>query len=184
MWETAVALWLRKNWKLVLVGVAVASLVGYTTALKIQVSHYKTKYQDAQAELAAAKTREDQLTAANEGITRKYEESLKDVNAVVDKMMQYVSENIKKDEELASIKLSLNAARLFNQSKRDPSAKPTPTKQGDARETNSPQTPAYSGNVKIPLTAFFRRASICLSSSVLISQDPCSFCLESIYHPS
>lgn len=146
---------LKNNWKIIAIGLAVASLVGYITFLRWEVKHYRVKYENAQAELAAAKTREDELSAANAGITRKYEESLKDVNAVVDKMMEYVSENIKKDEELASIKLSLNAARLFNQSKRDPSTKSTTTKQGDARETNTPQTSAYSGNVKIPLTDFF-----------------------------
>lgn len=154
MWILALA-WLKANWKIALIGVAVVSLLGYIGLLRWQVNHYKTAFQDAKAELAAAARREKGLEAANAGITRKYEESLKDLNAQVDKTMEVIGERIAKDEELASIKLSLNAARLFNQSKRDPSAKAAQAKQGDAGKASTTDASTYSRGLSIPLTAIF-----------------------------
>jgi hypothetical protein len=154
MWILALT-WLKANWKIALIGLAVVSLLGYIGLLRWQVSHYKTAFQDAKAELAAAAHREEQLEAANAGITRKYQESLKDLNAQVDKTMEVIGERIAKDEELASIKLSLNAARLFNQSKRDPSAKAPQAKQGDAGKASTPDASAYSRGLSVPLTAIF-----------------------------
>jgi len=145
----------KSNWKIVLIGLAIVSLVGYIGFLKWEVRHYKTAFQDAKAELAAAAHREEQLEAANAGITRKYEESLKDQNALVDMAMNAIGERIKKDEELARIKLSPNAARLFNQSKRDPSAKTAEAKQGDVGKASTPDAGTYSTGQNIPLTDIF-----------------------------
>ena len=154
MWMLALQ-FLKSNWKAVLIGLAIASLVGYIALLRWQVQHYKGNYEEAKAELAAAAHREEELNAANAGLTEKYKEALKDVNATVDQMMEAISERIKKDEELKSTRISLNAARLFNESKRDPSAKAATAKQGDAGKANPPDASAYTGTITFPLTEVF-----------------------------
>ena len=147
--------WLKANWKIALVGLAVISLVGYIAFLKLEIRHYKKNYEAAKAELAAAAHREEELNAANAGITTKYKDTLRDLNASLSKNIEIIVERIKKDEELQSTRISLNAARLFNQSKRDPSTATTQAKQGDVGKTSPTTPPSYTGRITLPLAEVF-----------------------------
>lgn len=146
---------LKDNWKIVAVAGAVLLLVSYIAFLRWDVKRYKIKYENAVAELAAASSREKQLEAANAGLTRLYQERSADLNAVIERNAELGIEGIRKDEELANIRISLNAARLFNQSKRDPSTPIAKAKQGDVGKADSPQAPAYSTGISFPLREVF-----------------------------
>lgn len=149
---------LKDNWKVVALIVAVLSLVGYVSFLRWEVKHYKAKYQEVTLELTAAKHREKDLQDLNEGITKKYSDSLKTIFEVNEKNLDLISQGIKKDEELKSITLSYNSIRLFNKSKRDPATPLAKTEQGNAGKasaTEAPSVAAYPVNLRVPLTEVF-----------------------------
>lgn len=146
---------LKDNWKIVAVVGSVLLLLFYISYLKWEANRYKVKYENAVAELAAAANREKQLEAANAGLTRLYKERSEDLTAAIERNAELGLERIRQDEELASVRISLNAARLFNQSKRDPSTPIAKAKQGDDGKANPPQAPAYSTGISFPLRDVF-----------------------------
>jgi hypothetical protein len=147
-----ILMWVRGNWQLVAVGLAILSLVGYITFLKLEVNHYRSNYQEALLELNSAKARESKLEEMNQGITKKYENSLAEANKLVEEKTKLIEEAIRNDKELAATRISLNAVRLFNKSKRDPSTTTPDPKQGDVSETNPTETPSDAAAVRIPQT--------------------------------
>lgn len=146
---------LKDNWKIVAVVGSILLLLFYISYLKWEANRYKVKYENAVAELAAAANREKQLEAANAGLTRLYKERSEDLTAAIERNAELGLERIRQDEELASVRISLNAARLFNQSKRDPSTPIAKAKQGDAGQADPPQAPAYSTGISFPLRDVF-----------------------------
>ena len=122
---------LKNNWKLLVVGLAIATLLGYIGFLKTSKDYYKNKAQELQLIINQAGEREEQLKLGNAAITAEYEKVLLRMNQQTEKVAALTKEKIKNDKELNSLRVSLNAVRLFNESKRDPTAPPSDTKQGD-----------------------------------------------------
>lgn len=127
----------KDNWQLVLAGLAVLALVGYITALKMEVSHYKGKYEEVSAELASAQHREDVLKAEVEGLTTKYKDSLVETKKVVEMNTKLLEEAIQNDIELNTLRVSYNAISLFNKSKRDPSSPASQAVKGNAGKAST-----------------------------------------------
>lgn len=150
MWILALT-FLKNNWKLVLIGLSILSLLSYIAFIKWEVRHYRSLYQNAMLELAQAESREAKLNEINIGITEKYKSTLKTVNAEIDKNNKLLTERIKLDKELKSLRLSLNAIKLFNESKRDPSTATSETIQRNDGETDSSTT-----TQSVPLSTVFQ----------------------------
>jgi len=112
---------LKNNWKWIALGLAIASLVAYIEIIKGERNHYKKEYQSTQLKLdtlvKSSKDRQDQLEADNVALSGKYANTLRTANDLTNIAAKLNGENIAKDKELASVKLSLNAVRLFNASK-------------------------------------------------------------------
>lgn len=148
-WLIPVWMFVKDNWKLVLVGLAIASLLGYIQFLRLEANHYEKKYNEVKLEYAAFKTaaakKEADLVALNAAITEKYNVSLKQYNKAVDENKKLLQERIKNDKELAALRVSYNAIRLFNESKRDPGSEATPqAEQGNDGEADTAQTYSLS----------------------------------------
>jgi FtsZ-binding cell division protein ZapB len=127
----------RNNWQLIAVGLAVLALVTYIGVLRWQVDHYKEKFQEVSAELASAQKREDVLKAEAEGITKKYAASLVETKKEIEKNAKYIEDLVQKDVELNTLRISYSAVGLFNLSKRNPSS-PTPKAvKGDDGKTGT-----------------------------------------------
>lgn len=124
---------LKANWKWIAVAIAVGGLLAYIQTIKLERDHYKKNYTVVTLKLETlvkdAKVREDKLAADNEAITKKYQSTLKDANTLTTENARINAENIKNAQELASVRLSYNAVRLFNASKpsttKDQKASPT-----------------------------------------------------------
>ena len=131
---------IKNNWKMIAVGLAIVAFIGYIAFLKVEINHYKAKWQSAEAEIVAAKGREDRLAAANEGITAKYNQTLALYFTKAKAMNTLLQEKIKNDKELDSLRISAHAVELFNESKRNPSI-PTPqTIEGNDGKASTPST--------------------------------------------
>jgi len=161
-----VLLFLKTYWKAVIIGVLVMSLFIYIGVLKAEISHYKTKWQVAEAEIVAAKGREDRLAAANAGLTEKYKGILTQLFDEVNKSSKILQEKIKNDKELNSLRISIRALRLFNESKRNPSGTPTKAIQGDvgsasgSEASTNPDDPSLNGNgITVPLSTVFAQVA-------------------------
>lgn len=142
-------LWAKDNWKLIVIGLAIASLAIYIGVLKWQVSHYKELYQDSERVIATANARQNQLEAINESLTRKYDSLLQDHNQTLDKLSKQTKEKIKNDKELNSLRISFNAVRLFNESKRDPTTSTTKTIERDVGKTSTPEVLSITNTVNL-----------------------------------
>lgn len=135
-----ILLFLKNNWKVVVVTLAVATLLGYIGFLQTSRDYYKNKAQDLQLVINQANTREEQLKLGNASITEAYKEVLRLSNNKTEQILVLTKEKIKNDKELNSMRVSLNAIRLFNESKRDPTAPSSESKQGDAGSTQGTTT--------------------------------------------
>jgi cell division protein FtsB len=149
MWLIAWA-FIKNNWKIVAIGLAIAALLGYIGFLRWDAEHWKTKYENVQLQLAEVKSREEAQKASNAAITRKYENVRSAYAQALELQAKTLKEKIKNDKELASIRLTLNAVELFNSSKQD----------GQPSETISihdgKASPIAEGSgITIPLTTFF-----------------------------
>lgn len=124
----------QKNWKWVLIGLAVAALLGYIASLKIRVSYYKEKYEDTVATLAQvvreAENTEARLSSANNALSREYEARLAVVYQVVEAKQAALEERIKQDEASKRIRLPDSTVRLFNESTQS-TKEPTISEQGN-----------------------------------------------------
>lgn len=116
-----ILLFLKNNWKWIAVGVFILSLASYIEVIRVERDHYKSKSESVQLKLdtlvKTSNDKEAQLNADVNAITAKYKSTLADANTLVTATAKLNGENIAKDKELASVKLSLNAVRLFNASK-------------------------------------------------------------------
>jgi hypothetical protein len=121
-WALTALKWAGDNWKLVAAGLLALMLAIYIGVLKFEVSHYKGKYEEVSAELASAQKREDTLKAEVAGITEKYKSALVETKGTYEKYEATLQDNIQKDVELNTLRISYAAVGLFNQSKRDPSS--------------------------------------------------------------
>lgn len=129
---------LKNNWQLVAMGVAAAALMGYIGFLKFEVSHYKGKYEDAQAVITTMKEKSEVLQASFNGLERKYSNLLVATNERIAINAKLTKDLIQKDLELNTLRVSYNAVSLFNLSKRDPD---TPkAEQGDDGKASTPAT--------------------------------------------
>ena len=122
---------LKNNWKIIAIGLAIASLMGYIGFLQVSRDHYKEKAETLQLVINQAKAREEDLRMGNAAITQKYLSVLDESNKKTDKILAMTKEKIKNDKELNSIRVSLNAIRLFNESKSDPTSPIAGSEQGD-----------------------------------------------------
>lgn len=127
-------MFVKSNWKLIVIGLAIAALMGYIGFLKLEVSHYKTKYEDAQLVIAEIHSKEEAQKAAAAAITRKYENSQAAYKLALAELGKKTQEKIANDTELANTRVSLNALRLFNESKQGGDT--APAVQGHAGETS------------------------------------------------
>lgn len=118
-------LFLKSNWKWIAVVLLIISLLGYIETIKLERDHYKNKVVAIQTELdnlvTSSAIKQKKLQADVTQITDKYKSTLHDANTLVTENAKLNGENIAKDKELASVKLSLNAVRLFNASKQSTS---------------------------------------------------------------
>jgi len=131
---------LKNNWKIIAIGLAIASLMGYIGYLQVSVDHYKTKVQNLQLVINQANEREEQLKLGNAAITQQYLHVLEESNKKTDKIFALTKEKIKNDKELNSIRISLNAIRLFNESKLNPTSPIAGSEQGDDASTEGTTT--------------------------------------------
>ncbi len=143
---------LKSNWKLIAIGVAIAAVMGYIGVLRVERNHYAAKAKSLEVLVSSLKTQaklqEDSLKADAADLTRKYQNTLKDANTLVTVNARLNAENIKNAKELRDVKLSYNAIRLFNASKQ---ADPNPAPQ--AVEGNAGNTsPASEASLQDLLT--------------------------------
>lgn len=110
-------MFLRANWKWIVVGLAIAGLFGYIGYLKHEATHYKDLYGKAQLQIAEIASREEAQKAASAAITKKYNDLRTAYAMALEQHNTELQKRIANDKELASVKLSLAAARLFNESK-------------------------------------------------------------------
>ncbi len=123
---------LGRNWIWVAVGIAFALMMGYIGILKLEVGHYKSKLDNAELVISVYKAKEMALEKANYEISKAHAETLKRYKEEIQKNLKSTVEKIKLNEELNRTRVSLAAARLFNESKRDPDSKDsTPTIEGN-----------------------------------------------------
>jgi uncharacterized protein YukE len=122
----------KNNWQLIAVSLAVAALMGYIGVLKYQVNNYKEKYEDAKATIAHMQRQTEDMQASFAGIERKYESALVETKARVEENAKLLEDLIQKDVELNTLRISYAAVGLFNQSKRDPAA-PKAVKRDDGK---------------------------------------------------
>lgn len=118
-------MFLKANWKWILIGLAILSLFGYIGYLKHEAGHYKKLYGEAKLEIAEIKSREEAQKAAAAAITKKYEDLRVAYSMALEQRNTELQKRIANDKELASVKLSLAAARLFNESKQSGDSTPT-----------------------------------------------------------
>ncbi len=133
MWIIALG-FIKNNWKIFAIGIAILSLLGYIGFLRWDARHWKTKYEDAQLVIVKAQQREALQDAANAAITRKYENLQGTYQVAVKAYYTALDERIKNDKELASLRISSNLVRLFNESKHDPQPNSTSAVTVDAQE--------------------------------------------------
>lgn len=135
VWAEIAWTFLKANWKWIAVALAISSLVGYIEVIKLERNHYKKQYQDIQLQLDTvrkdSKAKQDQLQADANAITSKYRSALTDANILTTENAKLNAQNIAKDKELTSVKLSLNAIRLFNASKSTDKDSVANTEQGN-----------------------------------------------------
>lgn len=112
--------WLMNNWKLVAVGLAVLAIISYVTVLKFEVSHYKDKSEQIEAEYtlykAGAEAKEAKLEAGAAAITKRYETALREADSQRAIASIATQEKIKANEELKRTRISFAAVRLLNES--------------------------------------------------------------------
>lgn len=142
-------MFLKANWKWILISVAIASLVGYIQFLRWDVEHYKKKYGEAQLQIAEIASREEAQKAASAAITKKYEGLRVAYAMALEQKDKELQKRIANDKELASIKLSLDAVRLFNESKQGGDS----TSTVSVHDGETPTAEASGGSIS--LTAVF-----------------------------
>ncbi len=138
---------LLSNWKMVAVGLAVAAVVGYIGLLRHQVSSLKEDLAQTELVIAKYKASEEKLTRQAEAITKQHEAVLRNYDMEVAKNVKLTKDKIKLSKELNDTRVSLDAVRLFNESKTDSGA--TDAKSGDATEAGSAQTVPLAGIFEI-----------------------------------
>ncbi len=146
---------LKANWKWVLIGLFILGLVSYIATIKIERNHYKSEYEATEVKLAAlvnsSKAKETLLDDGNKAISDRYANSLRDANSLVIANARLNQENIANAKELAAVKLSLNAVRLFNASKQSTTetSQPANTVQGtDGTTTPATETPVVTSTLQ------------------------------------
>lgn len=147
---------LKQYWKeLVIVGLVVGAFA-YLKVLHLQIEHYKSVAAQCETKLREAEGREQQLGEANKEITKRYNKSLKDVYSNSNKLDKYIKEDIKKNEEIAKLRVSADSVRLFNKSKLDPATTTTDTIERNVGETNPSSTSTNSQTEStVSLTAIY-----------------------------
>lgn len=147
----------KNNWQLVLAGLAIMALVGYIEMLRLESKHYKTKYEEVSAELASAEKREEMLLSSVNGISKKYQDLEKEKKDYAEANIKLYQDNIQKDVELNTLRVSYAAVGLFNQSKRNPSSPAPKANAKDAGKTDSSASSGTAGGVQrsIPLAEIF-----------------------------
>ncbi len=128
---------LGKFWPEIALAIVAALVVGYIAILKTEVSHYKAKAETIQAQydaaVAKAKSDLDTLEATNKQLSANIADTEKAWSKAQAENLKYFQDKIKNDKELAALKLSLNAVRVFNESKNPGGA----NSQGST-DTNAP----------------------------------------------
>ncbi|MGH7747507.1 MAG: hypothetical protein ACREQ5_22525 [Candidatus Dormibacteria bacterium] len=107
------------------------------TALNAQIKTLKQELKDSNNAAIAQREAADKAAA---DITAKYKDELKKNESLSLVENNLIVEKIKHDKELAAVKLSLNAVKLFNASKQPvnsgSSVQASPTVSGDAQVTS------------------------------------------------
>ena len=136
---------LLNNWKLIAVGLAIAAFAGYIGLLKHKVNSLTEDLAASELVIAKYKDNEEKLVRQAAEITKQHEAVLKDFNAEVTKNAKLTQDKIKLNKELNSVLVTLNAVKLFNESKSNTS--PPDAVKGDDAET--------SGTPVVPLASLF-----------------------------
>jgi len=148
-------LFLKNNFQYIILGLMVLFIGGYITYINVDRNSLKKKVTELQLVINQAKAREAALELGNTAITEKYKTALAGLDMQQDKINSLLQEKIKNDKELKSLRVSLNAIRLFNESKRDPVVQVTEAVEGNVGETNTAQEDSGSNGgsgITIPLT--------------------------------
>ncbi|MHB8602266.1 MAG: hypothetical protein ACYC9R_06485 [Nitrosotalea sp.] len=140
-----VLLFLKANWKPIAILIVILALGAYIETLKLEKNHYEKKADQAIATLnqykVESKNREDAYAASAHSITAKYAALDTKMTAVEAQNSKLLSERIAQNAELHSVKLSLAAVRLFNESKQTTTTSPAPTTvSGHAADTTTTDT--------------------------------------------
>ena len=141
---------LKKYWLPILLGIIVLIAFGRYEAVRIERDHYIKKVASLDLELKQIKEDEEIKKQEQEklaaDLTAKYQNTLATANTLVTENARLNSENIKNAKELRDVKLSLDAIRLFNDSKQDTAQVSAPTIKDNAGNTtaSSKATPEVS----------------------------------------
>jgi uncharacterized membrane-anchored protein YhcB (DUF1043 family) len=110
--------WIKSNWQLVAIGLAIAAVIGYITVLRLEVDHYKTKAGELELEISTAKANqvqeEERQNLAFDAQTKKYADSLRAKGDAIMKGYADVAAKIKAHEASKHIVLTPDVVELFN----------------------------------------------------------------------
>ena len=117
-----VRLFIGANWKWLVPVLAGILLAGYIGFLKVEISHYKKEVGTLQLTITTMEResvrKSEAYSNAADAITAKYEDKLDAKQKELDKeKANALTERIKSNKELKSVRLSLELVQLWNQSK-------------------------------------------------------------------
>lgn len=125
-------LFLKNNWLAVGMGVLIAILLIIIGVQHLEINHKNSQIAELNLVIDTYKAKEVALEKENKRITDAHAETLKRYVAEVQSNLKLTQEKIKANAELKRVTLSLQLVQLWNESKRNPDSKDSPSaKQGD-----------------------------------------------------
>jgi len=141
----AIGLFLAKNWKEVIVGLAILLFVGYILTLRTMVDYYKSKVVKLERIVASMVVRNKELEGAATELTRKYEVRGSAIYKADEERAKQNAERIANDQITRRIRLPAIAVQLFNSTETVVEGKPTTTAVGgNDGGTSGAETPRSS----------------------------------------
>ena len=134
---------LKSNWKIVAVGLAIAFLVGYIETLRLERDHYKSKAGELQLEIDTAKAEQAKETARLQldfdAITAAHKGTLLVKGAAIMKGFDETLKRIKAHEPSKHIPLTPDVVELFNATT-GPDSEPSRAIERNVREAGEDKT--------------------------------------------
>ena len=122
---------LKRYWPFLVGAIVIGGAITYIKVLKMEVAHYKKEVVEAKAETKRvtlqfqkvvddAENREIQLSSDNAELSERIASLNNENTKLIDQHTTDIKEQVKTNEELRKLKLSLDLIRLFNASKQPP----------------------------------------------------------------